>query len=88
MEATKLFRWFSAIYLPTIGAHNHIVYSPSTFSPNIFILWLTIPLFVFYKKGYITWSNLSLIILLQYIIWWYYIDILSLNIIRAYPWFP
>ena len=24
MEAEKLFHWFIAVYLPTIGAHNHM----------------------------------------------------------------
>ena len=42
MEATKLFHWFIAIYLPTIGATITWL-----FSINIFLLWLIVPLFAY-----------------------------------------
>ena len=67
MEATKLFDWLKVIDFPTISAHNHMVFIiQAPLLPTFF--YYDYPWFLYNKKGHITWSNLSWIILLQYII--------------------
>ena len=70
MEAAKLFHWFIAVYLPTIGAHNHMgLILEALFLPTFFCNdWSFLYLFVTEGRYYLVQFTMNYLIDKHYII--------------------
>ena len=70
MEAAKPFHWFIAVYLPTIGAHNHMgLILEALFLPTFFCNdWSFLYLFVTEGRYYLVQFTMNYLIGKHYII--------------------